>query len=87
MNRMYPVPNPAPSSARIGVGDRVEIVGEPGTFLVVRIDRKRHCADLLCMGSNARMEFGIHLAAIRPYAEKRTAYRASPELAADAADD
>jgi hypothetical protein len=33
---------------------------------VVRVDRRRHCADLMLMGSNARMEFGIHISAIRP---------------------
>lgn len=58
--------SPSPSFRTIEVGARVELIGELGTYLVVRIDRRRHCADLMLMGSNARMEFGIHFSAIRP---------------------
>jgi hypothetical protein len=84
---MNSAPHTAPSSPKIGAGDRVEIIGEPGIFLVVRIDRKRHCADVMRMGSNARVEFGIHLAAIRLYADKHPSYRGLPEFAVDSADD
>jgi hypothetical protein len=48
------------------VGEKVEIAGEPGKYLVVRIDRRRCVADLMLMGRNARMEFGVHFAAITP---------------------
>jgi hypothetical protein len=48
------------------VGERVEVVGEPGKYLVVRIDRRRCVADLMLMGQNAQMEFGVHFGAIAP---------------------
>jgi len=54
-----------PSVGTLEVGANVELIGEQGVYLVVRVDRRRHCADLMLMGSNARMEFGIHLSAIR----------------------
>lgn len=60
----------SPSLRDIKTGDRVELIGETGVYLVVRIDRKRHCADLMLMGSNARMEYGIHFSAICPMSER-----------------
>jgi hypothetical protein len=68
-------PNPVPAWPKVRPGDRAQIIGEPGVFLVVRIDRKRHCADLLLMGPNARLELGIHLSSILPYAQTDAASR------------
>ena len=55
-----------PGQLPFEVGEKVEIAGEPGQYLVVRIDRRRCVADLMLMGQNARMEFGVHFAAINP---------------------
>ena len=55
-----------PGQLPFEVGEKVEILGEPGKYLVVRIDRRRCVADLMLMGQNARMEFGVHFGAINP---------------------
>jgi hypothetical protein len=58
----------APAShVKFEVGQKVEVIGETGIFLIVRIDRQRYCADLLRMGASARMELGIRLACLIPY--------------------
>lgn len=56
----------SPSRSLFEVGEQVQIIGERGTYVVVRIDHRRYAADLLLIGENHTVEFGVRLAAIRP---------------------
>lgn len=53
------------------VGAKVEILGEQGLYLVVRVDEQRYAADLMLMGKTARVEQGVSFNNIRPVAERR----------------
>lgn len=64
-----------PGRVPFEVGEKVYIAGEPGTYLVVRIDRRRCLADVMLMGQNARMEFGVHFAAITRAADQKSPSR------------
>jgi hypothetical protein len=47
-------------------GQKVRIAGHSEMFVVLRVDRERHLADLLRHGSVRRVETGIPLALLRP---------------------
>lgn len=66
-NQKPPARQPTPE-----VGAKVEIIGEKGTYLVVRLDHQRYTADLMLMGLNAKMELGVHFACIRVLPDPRT---------------
>jgi hypothetical protein len=53
------------------VGAKVEILGEQGVYLVVRVDDQRYVADLMLMGKTARLEQGVSFGNIRPVAAIR----------------
>ena len=55
---------PVRSPSTPEVGAKVEIIGERGTYLVVRVDHQRYTADLMLMGHNAKMELGVHFSCI-----------------------
>lgn len=61
----------SPSRCVFEVGEQVQIIGERGTYVVVRIDHRRYAADLLLIGENHTVEFGVRLAAIRPVSPVR----------------
>jgi hypothetical protein len=46
------------------VGNKVQIKGERGVYLVLRVDRQRYIADLLLMTGKVRVEFGVQFSAI-----------------------
>jgi hypothetical protein len=48
------------------IGDKVEIVGEKGVYLVVRVDGRRYLADLMLVCKTAKVEAGVAFAAIKP---------------------
>ncbi len=53
----------------IEVGAKVEILGEAGVYLVMRVDELRYVADLMLMGKTARVEQGVSFSTIRPVVE------------------
>lgn len=55
---------PAPLE-HVAVGTKVQIIGEPGNYVVVRVDPKRYTADLMLMGQLSKMEFGVHFRSLR----------------------
>lgn len=50
-------------------GQQVQIVGRDDVYIVLRVDKKRHLADLLGQGSVRKVETGIPLALLRVVAE------------------
>lgn len=46
-------------------GQHVQIDGRDEVFVILRIDKTRHLADLLRQGAVRRVEFGIPLALLR----------------------
>lgn len=70
---LQPKPNTAKPHIPEGleVGAKVEILGERGLYLVVRVDEQRYAADLMLMGKTARVEQGVSFNNIRPIAERR----------------
>ena len=59
---------PAPLE-HVAVGTKVQIIGEPGNYVVVRVDPKRYTADLMLVGQLSKMEFGVHFRSLRPASE------------------
>jgi len=51
------------------VGQRVRVVGAEDNFVVIRVDRRRHHADLMYMAGARRVETCVPLFAIRPKPE------------------
>jgi hypothetical protein len=51
------------------VGQRVRVVGADDNFIVIRVDRRRHHADLMHMAGALRLETSVPLFAIRPKPE------------------
>jgi hypothetical protein len=45
---------------------RVHVAGEEGEFMVIRVDRARHSADLMKMTGIRRVEEGVSLTGLRP---------------------
>jgi hypothetical protein len=57
----------SPASAPLfHAGQKVRLQGREEAFIVLRVDRKRHLADLLREGSVRKVETGIPLALLRP---------------------
>jgi len=54
------------------VGQRVCVMGERGEYMIIRVDRKRHLADLMHMGAVRRVEEGVPLQALRPLREEKS---------------
>lgn len=52
------------SGLSLQVGTKVEIIGEPGVFLISHIDRRRHVVNLVPL-QGGEPQAGIHLSAIR----------------------
>jgi hypothetical protein len=50
-------------------GQRVRVVGSDQEYMVIRVDRKRHMADLMRMSAVPRVESGVLLVALRPVPE------------------
>jgi hypothetical protein len=48
------------------VGERVRVVDRTDDFVVIRVDRRRHKADLMHMAGARRVETSVPLFAIRP---------------------
>jgi hypothetical protein len=57
------------NSKAIRPGQQVRIDGRREIFVVLRIDRERHLADLLRQGSLRTVQSGIHLSALRVVGE------------------
>jgi hypothetical protein len=55
---------PAPL-VHVAVGAKVHIIGEPGNYVVVRVDPQRYTADLMLVGQRSKMEFGVHFRSLR----------------------
>jgi len=47
-------------------------MGERGEYMIIRVDRKRHLADLMHMGAVRRVEEGVPLQALRPLREEKS---------------
>jgi hypothetical protein len=45
---------------------KVQIAGRKEVFVVLRVDRQRHLADLLRHGSVNKVEAGVPVASLRP---------------------
>ncbi len=56
-------------SSLVRAGQRVEIAGEKDVFTVLRVDSKRHLADLLRDGAVRKVETGIPLSLLRVVSE------------------
>ena len=63
------------------VGAKVEIVGEPGAYLVAHIDRRRHLVDLIPMRASERPQLGFHISAVRVLPDSLTLKRRTPAAA------
>jgi len=46
------------------VGQRVCVAGQKEEYIVMRVDRERHLADVMCMTGTRRMEKGVLLLAL-----------------------
>ena len=56
--------NRLPEAPRIG--QRVRIEGQPGEYVVLRVDMKRFCADLMLTTGNHEIEQNVPYFAIEP---------------------
>lgn len=55
------------------MGERVNVAGEPGEFMVVEVDQRRHTADLIRMTGIRKVESGVPLFALRRIEELEAA--------------
>lgn len=60
---------PGGQTNTIRAGQQVNIEGGAETYVVLRVDKSRHLADLLGQGSVRKVETGIPLALLRVVAE------------------
>lgn len=49
----------------VAVGAKVEIVGERGTYVVVRVDPQRYTADLMLVSGRSTVELGVRFESLR----------------------
>lgn len=54
---------------QVRAGMKVQISGRKEIFVVLRVDRQRHLADLLRHGSVNKVEAGVPVASLRPVRE------------------
>jgi hypothetical protein len=54
------------------VGQRVRVAGQDEEYIVMRVDRRRYLADLMCMSGMRRVETGVLLLALNPVPVERS---------------
>lgn len=64
----------------VAVGAKVRIIGEPGNYVVVRVDPKRYTADLMLIGQRSRVELGVHFRSLRLIPEPGVVSSGASEL-------
>lgn len=64
----------------VTVGAKVQIIGEPGNYVVVRVDPQRYTADLMLVAQPSRMEFGVHFRSLRMLTDTKAASSGNSDL-------
>jgi hypothetical protein len=77
--RVVAVILPGVASEILAVGKRVQVAGEEGEFMVIRVDRERRSADLMKMTGIRRVEEGVPLTALRVVKDDAGRLHTGPE--------
>jgi hypothetical protein len=76
--------HPAEQLSYPRVGQRVFVAGQKEEYIVMRVDRERYLADVMCMTGTKRVEKGVLLVALSPIPpEKSRRVRLGPILRKD----